>query len=265
MIRGLAIALAGTALFCTTAVHAGEKPMKVFVLAGQSNMVGKRCRKDRLPEELRKEQPQALFFTGTEWVPLAPGKTEKRGFGPEISFAKRTAEKLGETVGIVKLSVGGTSLSVNWAPDRPGSLYAKLKDLVGKAAASRSIQVAGMLWMQGGADAKNENKAKAYAKNLEEFIRKAREDFKNPNMAFVCGRSAAPVKKYPQIVHVRKAQEGVTLPGYAWIDHDDIPMGRDGVHYSTEGQVKAGYMFADAMLKLLGAKRGKPAETPPTR
>ncbi|MHC4915221.1 MAG: sialate O-acetylesterase [Planctomycetota bacterium] len=228
--------------------------MKVFVLAGQSNMVGKRCRKGELPEELQKEQPGAFFFTGTEWVPVAPGKTEKRGFGPELSFAKKTSSSLGETIGIVKLSVGGTSLSVNWAPDREGSLYAKLKDLVGKAAASRKIEVAGMLWMQGGADAKNEGRAKAYAENLENFIKKAREDFGNPDMVFVCGRSAAPVKKYRHIAHVRKAQEGVTLPGYAWIDHDNIPMGRDKVHYSTEGQVKAGYMFADAMLKLLKAQ-----------
>ncbi len=239
--------------------------MKVFVLAGQSNMVGKRCRKDQLPEELRKEQPGALFFTGTEWVPLAPGKTEKRGFGPEISFAKRMAGELGETIGIVKLSVGGTSLSVDWAPTKAGSLYAKLKALADKAAASRPIEVAGMLWMQGGADARSEAKAKAYAKNLESFIAKAREDFKSPNMAFVCGRSAAPAKKYPNIADVRKAQEGVSLPGYAWIDHDDIPMGADGVHYSTQGQVKAGYMFADAMLKLLGEKSGKPSGKPPAR
>lgn len=47
------------------------------------------------------------------------------------------------------------------------------------------------------------------------------------------------------------ALEQDDLPGYAWVDHDYIPMGSDGVHCSTEGQVQAGYMFADAMIALL--------------
>lgn len=70
-------------------------------------------------------------------------------------------------------------------------------------------------------------------------------------MAFVCGRSATPQSKFPHIRHVRKAQENVQLPHYAWIDCDSIPLGRDGVHFNTEGQVELGYLLADAMLKLL--------------
>jgi hypothetical protein len=234
--------------------------LKVFVLAGQSNMVGARCRAEELPKELQGEQPAALVFTPKGWVPLKPGITEAKGFGPEISFGAQMSKSLGEPIGIVKVSKGGTNLAEQWAPNRKNSLYAKLREAVKAAAKSRKIEVVGMVWMQGGADARDPDMTKAYQGNLENLIKTARKDFGNPDMAFVCGRSAAPEKKYANIAAVRAAQEGIGLPGYAWVDHDRIPMGSDGVHYSTEGQVQAGRIFAEAMLRLL--KAGAPAAPP---
>ena len=112
-----------------------------------------------------------------------------------------------------------------------------------------------MVWMQGGRDAKDERMATAYSENLRNFIRKARQDFKNPDMVFVCGRSSAPPNRYPHVNHVRKAQESVDLPLYAWVDCDFIPMGEDRVHYNTVGQVQAGRLFADAAARLLKLPR----------
>ena len=80
-----------------------------------------------------------------------------------------------------------------------------------------------MVWMQGGRDARDERMAKAYKDNLLSFIQKAREDFRNPGMAFVCGSSAAPPARYPHVKHVREAQQGVDLPAYAWVDCDSVP------------------------------------------
>lgn len=248
-------------LAAMTLLHAAHadvaKPLKVFVLAGQSNMVGKRSKARELPPELQREQPGALFFTGSAWVPLKAGVTEKRGFGPEISFAGRVSAALGEPIGIMKVSVGGTSLAVDWSPQRRNSLYRKLLALVEKGAEFRPIRVVGMVWLQGGRDAKNKAHAEAYRSNFEAFIQRARADFKSPNMAFVCGRSASPEKKYPHVGLVREAQEHVRLPGYAWVDCDSIPMGSDGVHYSTKGHVESGRLLADVMLKLLVQRGGE--------
>lgn len=254
MTRSLSLILLGLTMLAFNATDAAEKPLKVFVLAGQSNMVGKRSVARQLPENLRQPQKTAFFFTGKDWVPLAPGKTEKRGFGPEISFAEHMAKSLGEPIGIIKHSIGGTSLAGDWSPARPNGLYAKLLGLVKAAQAKKPIQVVGMVWMQGGADAKSPAKAKAYKTNLTAFIKRARLDYGSKDMYFVCGRSAAPVKKYPNIKHVRAAQEGIALAGYSWVDCDNLPMSKDGVHYSTKGQVQSGHMFADAMLKLLAKK-----------
>src|SRR5262245_40047277 len=69
--------------------RSGEKPLKVVVCAGQSNMVGLRSKAEELPAELQKVQKGNLYFDGTTWVDLAPGVTAKVGFGPEISLAYR--------------------------------------------------------------------------------------------------------------------------------------------------------------------------------
>jgi len=46
-----------------------EKPIKAFILAGQSNMVGYGDSK-QLPDELRNGNPRALMFENGKWQPL---------------------------------------------------------------------------------------------------------------------------------------------------------------------------------------------------
>jgi hypothetical protein len=160
-------------------------------------------------------------------------------------------QALQEPIGVIKMSIGGTDLAEAWSPQRKGSLYHKLRALTEKAGFSRSIRIVGMVWMQGGKDAREEMKAKAYRDNLQNFIKRARHDFGNPDMVFVCGRSASPPEKFPYISCVRDAQEHVGLPNYAWVDCDSISMGKDRVHYNTKGQVQTGRLFADAAIALM--------------
>ncbi len=223
-----------------------EKPLKVIVCAGQSNMVGKRGDASQLPAELKGEQ-KSLFWTGKEWVPLKPGVTEKKGFGPEISCAYKAAEILGEPVGIIKHSVGGTSLHTQWNVANPKSLYSQLLAKVQSAQKSRKIDIIGMIWMQGERDSKDKTMAENYAKNLEALVNKARKDFNSPEMFFAAGRVNPPKGKYTFSDIVRKAQEECSLPGYAFIDCDPLPKGGDNLHYTTEGLVRMGNLFAAAL------------------
>jgi len=232
-------------------VMAQEKPLKVFVLAGQSNMVGRRAKVAELPEDLKKEQAGALFFTGRGWVPLAPGVTERQGFGPEISFARRMSERLGEPIGIIKHSRGGSNLAEDWSPENPKSLYAALLKKVKAARKTREIEIVGMVWLQGGRDAKFEAMARAYAANLKKFIERARKDFASADMPFVAGRSSLPKKTFPFADAVRKAQEQCRSPHYAFIDCDTIEKRADRTHYTTAGYVEVGYRLADAMLRMM--------------
>jgi hypothetical protein len=217
--------------------------------------VGKRSKVAELPEDLKAPQ-QSLFFDGTRWIPVEPGKTEAAGFGPELSFARRMAEGLKRPVGIIKHSVGGTNLAMQWSPDNPKSLYNQLLAKVKRAQASRRMEIVGFVWVQGGADAKKKEYADAYATNLGNLIRRARQDYRSPDMAVVCERiRKTNTQKKPYMTVVRKAHETCREARYRWIDADDVERGSDNVHYTTAGYVDLGYRCADGMLALLGEAR----------
>lgn len=227
-------------------IQINAEPLKVFVLAGQSNMVGKRGDALALPQEMKGVQ-QNLFFKKSAWVPLAPGVSEKRGFGPEISFAYAMGEYLGEPVGIIKHSSGGTSLAKRWDPSAEKSLYQMLLNKVKDAQKSRDIEILGMLWMQGEADSKNQQDAEAYAENFKNFIYTAREDFGSPEMIFIAGRVNPTAEKYPFVDIVRAAQENCAVDNYSFIDCDGLSKVSDQVHYDPVGLVEMGKLFARAM------------------
>ena len=115
------------------------QPVKVFVLAGQSNMVGYGVGR-QLPDEL-KSQPDVWYdhynpdareggqyaaATSTDWGPLEP-KGEPLRYGPEITFGRAMAAAYPEhRIAIVKMAQGGTNIVDHWgrglAPD-PEVLY----------------------------------------------------------------------------------------------------------------------------------------------
>ncbi len=170
------------------ALRAADKPLKVFILAGQSNMVGWGD-STKLTGTMRNGSDRILMFENGKWQPLKPfakakpnqrkvGLTEY-SFGPEIGFAHEMAKAWpNETIGIVKLAVGGTSI-LTWKPKwskedadrvgqgRLGSLYKKLITKVEQAGKSRPIEIVGFLWLQGGGDMKNVSVAKEYLNNLK--------------------------------------------------------------------------------------------------
>ena len=103
-----------------------SKKLKVFILAGQSNMVGWGDSL-KLSDDLKNGNDRVLMFEDGKWQPLRPFKeameNQKKfgmtefSFGPEIVFANEMAKAWpNETIGIVKLAFGGTSI-LTWKPD----------------------------------------------------------------------------------------------------------------------------------------------------
>ena len=227
-----------------------EEAMPVYVFAGQSNMLGKRSRADELPEDLRSGNSRALFFheRSNTWIPLTPGTTQPKGFGPEIAFAESIADLHEGEFGIIKVSRGGTNLYRQWNPDNPDSLFQRLARLVATARQTRPIKVIGMIWIQGGADARKQHMANAYADNLRLLVERSREAFGNPDMHFVSSR--IPPKNNRRKPHwptVRAAQENLQITNFSWANSDDISTGPDGVHFDTLGMVKLGERLAQIM------------------
>jgi Ca2+-binding EF-hand superfamily protein len=262
------------------------KKLKVFILAGQSNMVGWGDSL-KLPDNLRNGDDRVLMFENGKWQPLMPskkasGKQREFGmtefsFGPEIAFADEMAKAWpDETIGIVKFAIGGTSI-LTWKPDwskkdadrvgqgRLGSLYKKLMVKVEQAGKAQDIEIVGFLWVQGGRDMKDIAVAKEYLDNLKTLVAAVRKDTGVPGLPFLCGSSRrtedpdnlsdiVPQRvngPYPGVEFVLKAQ---------WDAQAEIPHARTvilrsiekhpmNVHYNTAGQLKVGKLFAEAFLK----------------
>lgn len=283
----IVIAMVVSACLAVSSVDADDRPMKVFVLAGQSNMVGWGD-STKLTEPMRKGNPRVLMFEQGRWQPLRPfararpnqekfGMTEY-SFGPEIAFAHEIAKAWpDETIGIVKLAVGGTSV-LAWKPDwsqrdadrvrqgHHGSLYKKLIKKVQQAGQHRDIEVVGFLWLQGGGDMKNVAVAEEYLDNLKSLVTALRKDVGDAKLPvlwgtlrrtedpddlsdFVPGRVEGP---YPAVEFVLKAQwqAGDEIPHSGVVVLRDIETHPQNVHYNTAGQLQVGELFARSFLHL---------------
>ena len=185
-------------------------PLEVFVLSGQSNMVGwgNSLELDsvaRFGHDIRLE----MFHDG-DWIPLRPHRppsaTQRENwgiteftFGPEIGFAHAVAaEWPGSRIGIVKQAVGGTGIMA-WAPQwnaadaditgdaRKGPLYEKLLAKVRMALQGGNARLRGFLWLQGAKDMRDPRAAGRYAENLDNLIAALRLDLNAPDLPALVG------------------------------------------------------------------------------
>lgn len=223
-----------------------DDSLPVYLLLGQSNMVGMRSEVAALPVELRAVQPLALFFKDGAWIPLSPGVSEAKGFGPEISLAHELARQ-GRPFGLIKVSYGATTLAKDWSPSNPGGMYGQAISQVKAAKQTRNIKVVGVLWMQGESDGETAEIASAYKENLELFVAALRRDTQSGDVPFVACRVTAPEVFFPYIGMVREAQESFTGENYHWLNCDSLTKVKDRVHFDTAGQVELGRLFYEAI------------------
>jgi len=264
--RLLILALLLAACGCT-APGKGRSTMKVFILAGQSNMAGT-ARPEELPEQLRTPPLNVYLWRNGRWGPLTPWEQ----WGPELSFGHAMARAWPqERIGIVKLAVGGTSLAA-WAPDWSaeqaaltgnagvGPLYARLMQRVRLALESEGGRVVGMVWMQGERDCRYAAAAAVYDDGLRALIERVRRDLHEAELPFVIGQVNPPAEQgYPYADVVRAAQERVAgeVPHTALVSTDGLPKRADGLHYAPSGLEALGERLAEAYLRLApgGARR----------
>ena len=273
-------------LILTTTVHAADKPIKAFVLAGQSNMVGYGD-STKLPDDLRQGNDRVLMFENGRWQPLRPHSPASQGqrrlglsefhFGPEIAFGHEMAKAFpGETIGIIKHASGGSSL-LAWKPEWSreqaarvgqagrGPLYKALMTKVKQAQKERDVEIAGFLWLQGGGDMKEVDVAKEYLDNLKEFVAAVRKDVGTEELPFLYGspRTAeipddlsdlVPERmegRYPAAQWVVKAQFDAqkAIPHAKMVILRNVEKHPQNVHFNTAGQMVVGKLFAEAYLQ----------------
>jgi hypothetical protein len=237
-------------------VSLGHAQTKVYLLAGQSNMVGW-CSNSGLPPELQQPRPDIPIYWQNYWQYLQPGLGSDSGkFGPEITFGWDMFDSLPDNnIVLVKYAVSGTTLWNDWrATD--GVEYVNFINKVNNALSSvDEPEIMGMIWMQGEFDAypptSTLSYAQAYEQNLTDFIESIRSDLGLPDMPFVIGQiSESPVWTWGDIVRQDQLNVSRTVPNTSLVVTSDLGILADGMHYNASGTMTLGSRFADATLDL---------------
>ena len=264
-----------------------EKTVRVFIFAGQSNMVGSDSKVQdikRFPPFSGLEAPQEKvlfsYAIGREnkmeskgWVEL---QAVNNVVGPELSFARKVTSHTKAPIAIIKVAAGGTHLGGDWNPDEPigFKMYPLALDVVRKSLADldkrgMKYRIEGFMWHQGENDMFNEDYMKNYGKNLKDFLASWRRDLKLPGLKFyigeLCTKTIWGMDLRPRMYAISLGQKEVTgndpLAEYIPTAHVGVEIG-GGVglhyHYGTLGQLQHGENYATAYLRAAGVQINKP-------
>ena len=259
-----------------------DETLRVFIFAGQSNMVGSDSKvKDikRFPpfEGLEAPQSKVLFsycigrqnkIRSNGWVAL---QHVNNVVGPELSFARKVTQHIKAPIAIIKCAAGGTHLGGDWNPDEPigFKMYPLTLDLIKSSLADldkRGIKyrIEGFMWHQGENDMFEKDYMPNYGGNLKNFLSKWRRDLGASKLKFyigeLCTKTIWGMDLRPRMYAISLGQRAVT-----GVDPraEYIPTAQVGVeigggvglhyHYGTLGQLQHGENYATAYLRTIGA------------
>ena len=283
MTRALPLLLTALCL-CASASAQGQddEAVRVFIFAGQSNMVGadsKVADIERFPpfSGLGAPQEQVRFWhcigrenktTSDGWTALQP----VRGMvGPELSFARKVTANIEAQVAIIKVAAGGTTLGGDWNPVEPQGfeLYPLALDHVQRALQALDEErvrwrLEGFMWHQGENDMFHDAYRQAYGDNLLAYMARWRKDLGAPKLRFyvgeLCTKTIWGMDLRPHMYEISVGQRAATdadpLAQYVPNAHVGVEIG-GGVglhyHYGTLGQLEHGECYADAYLRNVDA------------
>ena len=258
-------------------------PIKVFILAGQSNMVGSdahAAKIDSYPsyKGAGAPQPDVRFTTLPElpktgfqgWAPLTPNDA----FGPEITFARAVTKTLKQPIAIIKSAIGGTTAAYDWNPDAPESgqkLTPRTLALIHGALQNLTEQgipytIEGVLWHQGENDMLDRRINGNYTANLSRIIKHFRTDLGIPDLKWFMGEVSTKgiwgMDNRSNMSILRKQQKqvldtdnNVIFVPTSHLAFDVMGSGQPHYHFGTQGQLQMGDAFAAAYLGKGGKTR----------
>lgn len=264
----------------------GQEITRVFLFAGQSNMVGADAHAERIDDfpDFRgagAPQKEVLFSyilgNGQEaskgWGPLKPLSS----FGPELTFARKVQASSPGPIAIIKSAVGGTTVAFDWNPDAPEKgqkLYPRTLNLIReslKELEARGIRyrLEGVMWHQGENDMLDRKLYKDYAAGLNRLVSRLREDLKAPQLkwylAEVSEKGIWGMDHRANLGIFRQQQEVAqkTDPLLRWLPTSHLAFevmgsGQPHYHYGTQGQLQLGEAFAASYLKEIGKSTSEP-------
>ena len=260
----------------------------VWVLAGQSNMVGVGLLKNALvpDERVWSFSSAGKWSTAVDplhrlWESFTPvnqvinrsclplekshlsdnelaeeeTRTRISGAGLGISFGKTLADALDRPIGLIPAAHGGTTLD-QWNPVKKNegvhSLYGALLERVRQAGG----RLRGILWYQGESDSGSHETFSTYAQRLDALVNALRTDLHSPELPFIAvqlGRPIAPendeyIRGWQQIREDLRTLPD-RMPFTGVTSAIDLGLA-DTVHISTAGLIRLGKRMARIALSL---------------
>ncbi|MCT7982833.1 sialate O-acetylesterase [Laspinema sp. A4] len=283
--KGISLTVLTSTFVISFSLSGRTASIQLFILAGQSNMVGYRSTMDDLPPDLQQLQSSVLWYDRQdEWVtlqapteplPFSQGVANSQGFGPEITLAATISTHFNQPIALVKYAQNGTNLETQWNPYIEGSLYHQMLDRVQQAIADLSslgyqVEIAGFFWMQGESDAKSDRyMASNYAQNFTHFISRLRQDLNQPELPVIYGlipivnqQSTTPFGTFEYGDRVREAQIHVFQSVAQTRVVETLYFSRyaDNLHLNSLGLMSLGHNFG---LEWLQMQCGSPCSRHP--
>jgi hypothetical protein len=244
--------------------HQGQ--MLLFILAGQSNMVGW----SPIPEGEPTDPRIYLFGKDYRWRiadhPIEDASnqvdmvSENRlaEFGPGMDFAFASLERHPDIViGLIPCAKNSSGI-IQWQRDLSDqSLYGSCLKRV--RAASLMGEISGILFFQGETDAQDpilnpepEPHPFEWGPLFAAFITDFRNDLNEPELPVVFAQLGTDLSSvgFPNWKTVQEQQSSIDLPMAAMINTDDLPL-RDGLHFTTDSYRIIGRRFAEAYWSLV--------------
>lgn len=262
----LPVVLLGTQVKPARAAH-----REVFLLGGQSNMVGMGNPNLPVAQPFSAPLPDVRLYFGSssatapplayQWIDLAPGSGNQ--FGPELSFGHtlNPADPIANCA-LIKHARGGSNVSADWNPTVQNNVYADFRTTVDAALQKLTdmgdtYDIVGMLWTQGIRDGKDGRSSTEYQTDLERLIADVRLNYRTDLPVFISrlsinmtGAGLPPPTggrggELGGLANIRLGQENVVAndPLAFLIDTDDFGVG-DQSHFNTSGQIDLGKAFA---------------------
>ena len=280
VLRVMALALS---LLGVSRAAIADEVTRVFLFAGQSNMVGADAQAERIDDfpdykGSGATRSEVLFSylvgngTSSGWKPLRPLSS----FGPEMTFAAQVRKKSPGPIAIIKSAIGGTTVAFDWNPDAPEKgqkLYPRTLELVRKSLQDldkRGIRyrLEAVMWHQGENDMLDRALYKQYAEGLKKLIARFRKDLRAPDLkwyiAEVSEKGIWGMDHRSNLGILRQQQQQVLQadPLTRWVPTSHLAFevmgsGQPHYHYGTQGQLQLGDGLAEAWL----GDQGQPAAT----
>ena len=235
--------------------------LKLYVLVGQSNMVGEA----EIPADASTSANIFTFGNDYRWgIATEPidsslnqvdlvSADDTPGFGPAFPFAQTlVAQNNNQVIGLIPCAKSGSSIT-DWEKNPSDqSLYGSCLKRV--RAASLMGTVSGILFFQGEADAIDPQQfpslrpdAAAWAEKFATFAYNFRADIGNPGLPLLYAQIGQPedLEGLPNWAAVQAQQESLQISEGAMVVTKDLPM--DGIHFTADSYRVIGQRFAAAL------------------